>query len=155
MIYKITEIYFILHAVFGLLLQLFSNREVVIRHLGWLSNWTMGWACYLKTEEREGCWGILWHLTVLQQQSEGGRAVGWLLTDGMQSIALQPPSSADCRRLRVHEWRHYPASPRKVNRRLHDTLRINFKITKDALDYRGQPINHVAGRMVLLFSFFA
>ena len=79
------------------------QQTQIIRHLGWLSHWTMGWACHLNSwGESGGCWGILWQLTVLQQQSEGWRGTSWLLTDGMQSITLQPPSSADCRRLYIN-----------------------------------------------------
>jgi len=61
--------------------------------------WT-GWATELLAEDAkwvpndwgerdEEWWVILWQLTVLQQQSEG---VDWLLTNGKQSVMLQPTS---------------------------------------------------------------
>ena len=126
MTYNITAIYFILHAEFGLLVELFSTGKVIIRHLGWLSHWTMGWACHL---DGWGDWGMLRRAAV-SWRAGGPPADCWHTGCKASSYRLQP---------------HYPTSPSKVSWRLNDTWRVNLQITKDALDYRGRPIDHVAG----------
>ena len=101
--YKITAIYFILHDVFGLLLQLFSTCKVVIRHLGWLSQWT---CLSMPPEQLRREWGMMRHAGV-SQRADGPRADCW--QTGCNAVTLQP-SSADCRRLHMNRIiiRHLP-----------------------------------------------
>jgi len=114
----------------------------------WLYDTWASWA----TEVTE-LWAehATWTVPVLQQQSEGGHGAVWLLTAGMQR-ALQPPSCAACRILYMNCIIIWPC---KVNWRLNDTWSVNFQITKDALNYRRWPIDHVAGCIMLRFTFSA
>ena len=66
---------------FGLLLQLFSTLEVIIWHLGWLSHWTMGWACHLDGWAEK--WGMMRHFVAADSPAAAvrGRAGRGLIID--------------------------------------------------------------------------
>jgi len=109
-----------------LLLQLFSAHEVW--HLGWLSHWTVG-GCHQSPEQLvRQRWGMLSHFVAADSPTAAvrGRAGPGLivdLTDGKQSVMLQPTSSADCIETRDLFYQFacnssLPASLSKVNCRL-------------------------------------
>jgi len=132
--YKITAIYFILHAVFGLFLHLFG--KVLIRHLGWLSHWTMGWACHWTVEARNGgCWDISWQLRL----GAAVKRAGGLRADCWQTGCKASP----CSLLAVQPAGDFTwtasASPSKVNWCLNDNWRqLTCKLPNNhhALNYR-------------------